>query len=73
MESRLVDRTVKIKGEVLPGPIEHATIKASRGILHLEKGSFHRAADLDKDAAEVVGGLPQSSRITEGQDGWPGR
>ncbi len=67
VEYRLVDRTVKIKGEALPGTIQHATIKASRGILHLEKGSFHRAADLDNDAAEVVGGLPQSSRITEGQ------
>lgn len=58
IEYRLVDRTVKIKGEALPGPIQHATIKSSRGILHLEKRSFHRAADLDKDAAEVVRGLP---------------
>ncbi|HLZ12103.1 MAG TPA: hypothetical protein VKP58_05900 [Candidatus Acidoferrum sp.] len=58
VEYRLADRTVKIKGEALPGPIQHATIKTSRGILHLEKGSFHRSADLDKDAAEVVGGLP---------------
>jgi len=67
VEYRLVSRTVKIKGEVLPGPIQRATIKASRGTLHLEKGSFHRAADLDKDAAEVVGGLPESSRNTDGQ------
>ena len=67
VEYRLVDRTVKIKGEALPGPIQHATIKASRGILHLEKSGFHRAAGLDKDAAEVVGGLPQSSQNVEGK------
>jgi hypothetical protein len=62
VEYRLVTRTVKIKGEALPGPIQHATVKASRGLLHLEKRSFHRAAGLDKGAAEVVGGLPQSSQ-----------
>ena len=62
IEYRLVSRTVKIKGEALPGPIQHTTIRASRGVLHLEKSTFHRAAGLDKDAAEVVGGLPQSSR-----------
>jgi hypothetical protein len=66
VEYRLVDRTVKITGEALPGPTQHAKIRASLRTLRMQS-TFHRAAGLDKDAAEVVGGLPQSSRITEGQ------
>ena len=57
VEYRLVDRTVKIKGELLPGPVQHAKIKISRALFHLEKNSFRRATGLDKDAAEVVAGL----------------
>lgn len=58
VEYRLVSRTVKIKGEALPGPIQHATIKASDRVLHLERKTFHRTVGLDKSAAEVVNGLP---------------
>jgi len=58
VEYRLVDRTVKIKGEELPGPIRHATIKAPHGVLHLDGKTFHRAIGLDKSAAEVLKGLP---------------
>ena len=67
VEYRLVDRTVKLKGEQLPGPLQRGTIKASRGLLRLEKNSFRRESGLDKDAAEVVAGLPQSSQNFEGQ------
>jgi hypothetical protein len=58
VEYRLVDRTVKIKGEALPGPIQHATIKTSDRVLRLERKTFHRTVGLDKSAAEVVNGLP---------------
>lgn len=58
VEYRLVSRTVKIKGEALPGPIQHATIKTSDRVLHLEKKTFHRTVGLDRSAAEVMNGLP---------------
>jgi hypothetical protein len=58
VEYRLVSRTVKIKGAALPGPIQHATIKTSDSVLHLEGKTFRRTVGLDKSAAEVVNGLP---------------
>ena len=58
---RLVGRTVRIKGEELPGPVQHSSIKVSRDILYLEKNSFRRAEGLDKDAAEVMAGLQNTS------------
>lgn len=67
VEYRLMSRTAKLKEEALPGPMQRATIRASRGILHLERNSFHRSADLDKDAAEVIGGLPRLSQNVEGR------
>jgi hypothetical protein len=60
VEYRLVDRTLKIKGEVLPGPMQHATLKASHGVLDFGGKIFHRAVGLDKSAAEVLNGLPSS-------------
>jgi hypothetical protein len=58
IEYRLVDRTIQIKGEKLPGPIQHATIKVSHNILNFNRNSFRRSRELDKSAAEVVSGTP---------------
>lgn len=57
IEYVLVSRTVQLKGEVLPGPIQHARIKASDKVLHLNGKTFRRATALDKSAAEMVAGL----------------
>jgi hypothetical protein len=51
---RLVSRTVRLKGEELPGPFQHAIIKVSKGILIFDDKRFHRVPSLDESAAEVV-------------------
>jgi hypothetical protein len=60
IEYRLVDRTVKIKGEKLPGQIQHAAIKMSRNILSFDKKIFRRSLELDKSAAEVLSGTERT-------------
>jgi hypothetical protein len=63
VEYRLVSRTLQIKGEALPGPIQHATITTFNRALHLDGKTFHRTARLDKSAAEVVNGLAGSAEV----------
>jgi hypothetical protein len=58
IEYRLVDRTIQLKGEKLPGPIQSATIKASHDILNFNGKTFRRSRELDKSAAEVMSGTP---------------
>lgn len=57
VEYRLVDRTIRIKGEVLPGPVQQATIKVAAGLLSFEGMRFRRTTKLDRSAGEVLNGV----------------
>lgn len=54
---RLVDRTIRVIGEKLPGPFEKATIKSSGGVLVFQGKTFRRATGLDQSVAEVLAGI----------------
>lgn len=57
LEYRLMDRTIRVTGETLPGPIEKATIKTFDGTLAFRGKTFRRATGLDQSVAEVLAGL----------------
>lgn len=60
---QLVEATILPKGQKLPGPMQHATIKVSQGPrMTFEGKTFRRAVALDMSAAEAVYGVPKSSR-----------
>jgi hypothetical protein len=56
VDYRLVSRTVAIKGEELPGPIQHATIRESGGTLSFDRKAFRRTPTLDKSVTEILSG-----------------
>jgi len=58
VEYRLVDRTIEVRGEKLPGPIQRAAIKISSQILTFDRKKFRRSLELDKSSSEVVYGVP---------------
>jgi hypothetical protein len=49
---QLVERTVPIQGQTLPGPIQHATIKVPQdATLSFDRKQFRREAGLDGDTS----------------------
>jgi len=59
---QLVEATILMKGQKLPGPMQHAVITISQGpVLTFDRHKFRRAAHLDKSADEAVYGVRQSS------------
>jgi hypothetical protein len=64
---RLVEATILPKGQTLPGPIQHGTIKSSHNSLTLEGKSFRRVAGLDQSAGEAVNGVKAASPSASGE------
>lgn len=60
VDYRLIERTVAIKGEDLPGPNQTATITRSRGTLTYGGKTYRRVPDLDDAAREAVNGAGKS-------------
>jgi len=67
VEYRLVDRTIRIKGETLPGPVEQATVKDAAGFLSFKGQKFRRTAELDQSADEVLNGIKATAPGVSGQ------
>lgn len=53
IEYRLVERTVQLTGEKLPGPVLQGTIHVSHNALSFERKTFRRSPNLDESAAEA--------------------
>jgi hypothetical protein len=58
---RLVEATILPKGQALPGPIQHGTIKSSHNSLTFDEKSFRRVVGLDQSADEAVNGIKAAS------------
>jgi len=59
---QLVEATILLKGQELPGPMQYATIQVSSGaLITLDGKTFRRAASLDKSASEALHGTKPSS------------
>jgi hypothetical protein len=54
---QLVERTIVLEGQKLPGPVQHATIKISSGpTLGFAGKQFRREAALDESAGRAISG-----------------